>query len=52
MLHAECKILVPQPEVKPNPPTLQGSMESYHWTTREVPTAGLKMIVYPDESPS
>ena len=20
MLHAECKILVPQPEVKPNPP--------------------------------
>ena len=51
MLHAECKILVPQPEVKPNAP-LQGSMESYHWTTREVPTVGLKMIVYPDESPS
>ena len=39
-----------QTQPPPSAPALQGSMKSYRWTTREVPTVGLKMVVYVDES--
>ena len=34
--HTACEILIPQPGIKPVPPTL-GAQHSNHWTTREAP---------------
>ena len=43
ILSVPCRILVPQLEIEPVPPTL-GMWSLNPWTTREVPTHGLKKL--------
>ena len=41
--HAECRILVPRPGIKPAPFTVEaGSLN--HWTTREVPRRSFDLL--------
>ena len=38
-----CRILVPQPGIKPMPPAMRAQSLN-HWTTREVPSVYFEMI--------
>ena len=48
--HIMCKILVPQPRLKPMSPAVEAQILN-HWTAREVPTLFIKSLYFGSISP-